>query len=271
MPGIDQLIERDEQSLDVCQVQAGRRLVEDVQSVFGALQLAELGCDLDSLRFAARQRRRRLSQRQIAKAEAIQHVDLPRQRRFGCEKGHALLDRHVQHVVDRLAADGDLERFGVESSALAGAARHLDVRHEVQLGRDDPLALTLFAPAAFDVEAESPGFVVALDRQRRVGKEVADGVVEADVSCRIRPAVSSDRRLIDADHLVHVLDAVDAIVLARQRAGVFELLPERLVENVVDERALAGSRGAGDCHQLAERDGHVDALQVVLARATHDD
>ena len=45
--------------------------------MFGALQLAELGCDLDSLRFAARQRRRRLSQRQIAKAEAIQHVDLP--------------------------------------------------------------------------------------------------------------------------------------------------------------------------------------------------
>ena len=39
----------------------------------------------------------------------------------------------------------------------------------------------LFAPAAFDVEAESPGFVVALDRQRRVGEEVADGVVEADV------------------------------------------------------------------------------------------
>ena len=44
--------------------------------MFGALQLAELGCDLDALRFAARQRRRRLSQRQIAKAEAIQHVDL---------------------------------------------------------------------------------------------------------------------------------------------------------------------------------------------------
>ena len=54
VPGIDQLIERNEQSLDVCQVQTSRRLVEDVKSVFGALQLAELGGNLDSLRFAAR-------------------------------------------------------------------------------------------------------------------------------------------------------------------------------------------------------------------------
>ena len=60
------------------------------------------------------------------------------------------------------------------------------------------------------------------------------------------------------------------VVLAGQRAGVHQPLPQRLVEDLVDERALARSRRAGDRDQLAERDGHVDRLEVVLARAAHD-
>ena len=132
---------------------------------FDALQLAQLGRDLDALRLAARQRRRRLAERQVAEAEVVQDFDLPGQRRLGREEGDALLHRHVQHVVDRLAADGDLERLAVEARALARAARDLDVRHEVELRRDHAFALALLAAAALDVEAESPGLVVALDRR----------------------------------------------------------------------------------------------------------
>ena len=38
MPGIDQTIERFEQPLHVCQVQSGRRLIEDVERVLRTLQ-----------------------------------------------------------------------------------------------------------------------------------------------------------------------------------------------------------------------------------------
>ena len=79
----------------------------------------------------------------------------------------AFFDRHVQHVVDRLAAQRDLQRLGVEARALAGAAGHLDVGHEVELRGDHALALALLAAAALDVEAEPPGLVAALDRERR--------------------------------------------------------------------------------------------------------
>src|SRR5262245_58060082 len=51
-------------------------------------------------------------------------------------------------------------------------------------------------------------------------------------------------------------------------ARVHELLPQRFVENLVDERALARSRCAGNSNEGAEREGNVHVLQVVLARLT---
>ena len=81
VPGVDQLVQRREQPLDVGQVQAGGRLVEDVDRVLRPLQLAQLGRDLDALRLAAGQRRRRLAERQVAEAEIVQDLDLLAARR----------------------------------------------------------------------------------------------------------------------------------------------------------------------------------------------
>ena len=50
-----------------------------------------------------------------------------------------------------------------------------------------------------------------------------------------------------------------------------EDLREAAVEDLVHERALARSRHAGDRDEHAERDAHVDVLEVVLSRAAHDD
>ena len=61
MAGVDQPVQRLEQALDVGEVEAGGRLVEDVDGVLRALQGAQLARDLDPLRLAARQRRRRLA------------------------------------------------------------------------------------------------------------------------------------------------------------------------------------------------------------------
>src|SRR5262245_62127880 len=160
-------------------------------------------------------------------------------RRLLLKERDALLDRHVQHVVDRLAAQRDLQRLAVETRALADAARDLDVGHEIELRGDDTLALTLFAATALDVEAESSWLVAAVDRERRLREEVADRVVEAHVGRRIRAAVAADRRLIDVDHLVDVLETIHAVMLAREGACVHEPLPQRFEEDLVDERTLA--------------------------------
>ena len=146
------------------QVQARRRLVENVDRVLRALQLAQLSGDLDALRLAARKRRRRLAERQVAEPEIGEHLDLFAHARLAREERHAFFNRHVQHIVDRLAAQRHFERLAVESRALARAARDLDVGHEVQLRRDRAFALTFLATPALHVEAESARLVAALDR-----------------------------------------------------------------------------------------------------------
>jgi len=55
-----------------------------------------------------------LSQRQISEPQIVQHLYLPADRRLGGEEAHAFLDRHVQNVVNGLAAQRDFESFAVE-------------------------------------------------------------------------------------------------------------------------------------------------------------
>ena len=103
------------------------------------------------------------------------------------------------------------------------------------------------------------------------GHEVADLAEELRVRRGIRARRAADRRLVDVDDLVDQLEAVDAIVLAGRVDGVVEVPRQRLVEDVVDERRLAGAADAGDGDEDAERDLDVEVLEVVLPRAADDE
>ena len=177
---------------------------------FARCSLLELAGDLDALRLAARERRRRLAKRQVAEPEARSGPRACGQSPVRSAK------KAAPSSIDMFRTSSMVLPRSVTSSVsplkrapLQVAARHLDVGHEVELRRDHAFALALLAAAALDVEAEPSGLVAALDRQRRVGEQVADGVVEADVGGRVRSAVPADRRLVDVDHLVDVLDTVD--------------------------------------------------------------
>ena len=69
--GVDQAFELRQQLVDVGRVQAGRRLVEDVERA-AALLLLQLGGELDALRLAAGQLGRRLAEAQVAEADVAQ-------------------------------------------------------------------------------------------------------------------------------------------------------------------------------------------------------
>jgi hypothetical protein len=74
-------------------------------------------------------------------------------------------------------------------------------------------------------------------------------------------------RLVDVDHLVEMLEPLDAVMRGRVLARAVELARDRLVERVDDERRLAAARDAGDAGEGAERDLGGDVLQIVAARA----
>src|SRR4029077_13703158 len=189
--GIDEAMEHVEQALDVGEVQARGRLVEDIEGLPGVTP-AELFRQLDPLRPTAGQLRRRLPQPDITEANLAERLQLPLDLRNAIEELGRLLDAHVEHVGDRLAAIGDLERLLVVAFALANLAGHVNVRQEVHLDLDDAVALAVLAAAALDVEAEPARIVAPHPRLRHLGEQLADVGEDAGVGRRVRAGRPAD-------------------------------------------------------------------------------
>src|SRR5262245_59062454 len=68
-----------------------------------------------------------------------------------------------------------------------------------------------------------------------------------------------------------MLEAVHAFVLAWKSPCVHEFLPQCLEEDFVNQRTLARTGCAGDCHHHAERTFYFDRFEVVLAGAAYDE
>ena len=218
LPCVDQAIEHVEQALDVGEVQPGGRLVEDVERVAGG-DLGELGRELHPLRLAARELRGRLAEPDVVEPDVVQRVEAARDLRDVLEERAGIRDRHLEHVGDRLALEADLERLAVVALAVALLAGHVDVGQEVHLDLDLAVAAADLAAPALDVEAEPAGLVAARPRLAGLGVELADVVEDVGVGRRVGPRRAPDRRLVDVDDLVDLLDAVDPVVGARAAAS----------------------------------------------------
>ena len=90
---------------------------------------------------------------------------------------------------------------------------------------------------------------------------------EVGVRRGVRARRPADRRLVDLDHLVEAVDALDGVVGARLRPRLQEPVRERLVDDLVDEGRLARARDARHADELGDRELDVDVLEVVLACA----
>ena len=173
LPGVDEAVEHVEQLVDVVEVQAGRRLVEDVERPAGGA-LAQLLGELDALRLAAGQRRRRLAEVDVVEADAGQGLELLPDRRHVAEELERLADGQVEHVGDVLALVAHLERLAVVARAVADLAGDVDVGQEVHLDADDAVARARLAAPALDVEREAARLVAAHARLGQLREQLAD-------------------------------------------------------------------------------------------------
>ena len=154
---------------------------------------------------------------------------------------------------------------------MAGLALDPHVGHEVHLDAALAVAPAGFAAAAGSVEAEAVGVVAAHLGVGQAREQLADPVERAGVGRRVAGRRAADGRLVDVDDLVQVPDAVDLIVLADAEAGTVQLARQRPPQDVVDQRALAGTGNAGHAGEPPERNRHGDVLEVVLTRAADDE
>ena len=177
----------------------------------------------------------------------------------------------VEHVGDRLAVELDGQGLGGVAGAAAGVAGDPDIGQEVHL---DPLLagpLAGLAPAAGLVEAEPPGRVAADLGLGELGEQLADQVEDPRVGRRGRVGSAPQRRLVDADHLVDLFQALDRLVGAGSQLGAVQGPRGGFPQDVFHQRALARARDARHGRDDAQREPDVEVPEVVLPRPLDHD
>ena len=105
LPGVDEAVDQAEQLLDIGEVEAGGRLVEDVDAAL----LGHAGRQLEPLPLAARERGERLPEAEVAEPDVGEPVeDRVRGRRARLAFAEELLGlahRHREHLADVTAAE----------------------------------------------------------------------------------------------------------------------------------------------------------------------
>ena len=243
-------------------MQPRRRLVEEIEGAPGGAPRQLLG-ELDPLRLAARQRGCLLPDMDVAEPHPLQRHELVAHRRHGPEELGRLAHRHVEDIGDRLFLEGDLERLAIVALAVAGIAGDINIRQEVHLDLDDAVALAGFAPPTLDVEREAARTIAARLGLGQPGEPVANRREGAGVGGRVGPRRAPDRRLVDVDDLVELLEPLDPVVLRRHFARSHELSRRRLVERVDEQGGFAAARHAGHRREHPERDLRCDVLEIV--------
>src|SRR3954464_12137332 len=135
----------------------------------------------------------------VPKPDVVQRLELVPDVRDGLEELERLRDGHLEDLGDRAALVVDLERFAVVASAFADLARDVDVRQELHLDLDDPVALAVLAAAALDVEREPARRVATEARLGRGGEELPDRPEQPGVRRGVRAWRPADRALVDLD------------------------------------------------------------------------
>ena len=181
---VDEFPQNTEEPPDVVKVQAGRWFVQNVKSPAGPAA-RKLGRQFYPLGFAAGKSRGRLSKFNVAQTHFKKRCQFLMKSRNLFKKFHSVLNRHLQDLGDVLSFIFDFQGLLIITAAAAFFAFNVDVGQKVHFNFFQPLAFAMFAPAAFDVKAESSGAVTANLRFVAFGEKIADDGKNSGVSRRI--------------------------------------------------------------------------------------
>ena len=122
---------------------------------------------------------------------------------------------------------------------MADITGHVHIRQELHLDPQLALSLAGFTAPAVDVERKASRLVAAHLAFGQLGIQLADLVEQARIGARVGAWRAPDRRLVDVDDLVQVLDAFDPLMVAGHRPGAHQLGGQGVVQDVAHQRGLA--------------------------------
>ena len=169
---LDKAVEDLEQLVDVVEVQAGRRLVEDVERLpvsGGPARRPVSRAGLRPPRASAR-----LTQRQIVETDRAQRRQKAADARNVLEQLVRLPDRHFEHVGNRMPPIGHAQSLAVISFAVTRFALDPHVGQKVHLDALLAVPLAIVAAAPRPIEAEPRRLISPNARLGQPGEQFAD-------------------------------------------------------------------------------------------------
>ncbi len=143
----------------------------------------------------------------IAEADVQKRLQLWLNLRNVFQQRQGLFHGRVQKFRDRFSFVPDRKCLAIVTSAAANIAEHVDIGKEIHLDAFETIAFARLTTPAFDVEREAPGFITALARLRQHGVQLANRRKQSGVRRGIRSRRAANRRLVDLDYLVDVLQS----------------------------------------------------------------
>ena len=120
------------------------------------------------------------------------------------EVAECLFGSHLQHIVDVLSLEGDLQGLFVVPLSPAYLTGYVDVRQEVHPDDAYTVSLAGFTASAFGIEGESSLIIAAQPGFRCIGEDLADIIEYPGIGCGVGPRCSADGILVDLHQLVNI-------------------------------------------------------------------
>jgi len=106
-------------------------------------------------------------------------------------------------------------------------------------------------------------------RLASIRKRFANGVVNLDVSHRIRTRRTANRRLIDENHFIDVFRSFDLLKRADVTLPFARFLLQSRVNAIVNQRLFARATHASHADEHVKRNVNIDRFKIVFARAAN--
>ena len=125
-----------------------------------------------------------------------------------------LLNRHIKYVRNCFAAVSNFQSFTIIPFALAYLAWNIHIGQKMHLYLYYTITAAGFATSAFNVKAESTVCISVHFRIGRHCEHFTDKVKNAHIGCGIASRRPADRRLINIDYLIKILNSAYTVKFA---------------------------------------------------------
>ena len=281
MARVEQFAQRAHQLGDVVKVQPGGGFIQHEQRALARQRLAaattglrcvsQETCNLQPLRFAARQRGHGLAQLHVFQPHIHDRLQGANHIAVGAEKMDCFANRQIQHIghIDAfpLALNGHFQNLRPVALAVAVGAAQVDVAQELHFDVLEARAAAGGAAPVPAVEAELGGGVATFAGQVGIGKDLAHSIPRPHITDRVGARRLADGRLVDKDDFAQLLGPQQAFMRTRRFSGLAEVSQERRGQHILHQRGLARTAHPGNAHQVLQGDLHLHGLQVVLGDA----